>query len=121
MGMFDGLRVQVILPDRRELTDEVFQTKSLDNEMATYIITHNRELCKEVWAHRYVEDSNHMLGGYFERVPYSYKREFLTDYNGTIIFYGDWSPEDSWREYFARFESGILKELWYEDTKIEQL
>ena len=116
--MFDEIRVEQILPDEYEITDTWYQTKSLDRGLYQYVITANGELYREEWDHDWVENAT-PLKGYFKKNPDSYRREYLTDFHGDIIFYGD-SPNNKnrvWRDYHARFTEGKLTRIWYEDTQ----
>jgi hypothetical protein len=119
MGMFDEIRVEQILPGNTEIINEWYQTKSFDNVMAKYVITAKGELYKEVWEHKWIEDETHFLGGYDYRVPDSYRREYLTDYHGDIIFYTSKPMKEDrvWRDYTARFTEGKLTRIWYEDKQ----
>ena len=117
MGMFDTLKVETKIPGFSEIPNVEFQTKSLDCALENYVITNNGELYKEVWEHRWIEDETHFLGGYDYRVPDSYRREYLTDYHGDIIFYEGKSNSGVWRDYTARFTEGKLTRIWYEDKQ----
>jgi hypothetical protein len=119
MGMFDEIRVEMILPDQTEVVDTWFQTKSFDNMMDKYTITENGELYRETWKYMWVDDDNHFLKGYLEKIPESYSREYLTDLHGDIIFYSSKPMKENriWRDYTARFTEGKLTKLWYEDKQ----
>jgi len=118
MGMFDYLKCEVQIPGCTDCTKEEFQTKSFDNTLSNYVITHNGELYKECWNYEWIDDSTHPLfGGYMKKVENSYYREYLTDYHGDIIFYIGKEPHGIWRDYYARFTDGKLTKLWYKDTK----
>ena len=119
MGMFDEIRVEVILPDQTEVVDTWFQTKSFDNLMDKYVITKKGKLYRETWKYKWVDDDNHFLKGYLEKIPDSYERHHLTDYHGDIIFYTSTPMTESriWRDYTARFTEGRLTRIWYEDKQ----
>ncbi len=117
MGMFDTLKVQLKIPGFSDIPDCEFQTKSLDCALENYVITNNGELYKEVWEHKWIEDETHFLGGYDYKVPNSYRREYLTDYHGDIIFYEGRSADGVWRYYSARFTEGKLTRMWYKDEQ----
>jgi hypothetical protein len=120
MGMFDEIRVEQILPGNTEITNEWYQTKSLENVMTKYVISARGELYEERWQWEWVEENTHWLGGYMEKIEGSYHREYLTDYHGDIIFYKG-TPEDRnarrWRDYYARFTDGKLSKMWYVDRQ----
>jgi len=119
MGMFDNLKVEIQLPDQSSVTDEVYQTKSFHCMMDTYVITANREIYREKWDYEMVEVPDKPITLQLQRVPGSLRREYLTDFHGDIIFYGDWKPaENMWRNYHARFTKGRLTRIWYEDTEV---
>ena len=117
MGMFDTLKVEIKIPGFSEIPDVEFQTKSLDCALENYVITNNGELYREVWEHKWIEDETHFLGGYDYSIPDSYRREYLTDYHGDIIFYEGRSADGTWRDYTARFTEGKLTRIWYEDKQ----
>lgn len=114
MGMFDYLVVELVLPDGTP-PEKVFQTKSLDCVMKTFVITHNGELYKEEWDYEYVSDPEHLLGGYERKIPSSYRREYLPNFSGHIIFY-DGKVNGKWRDYTALFVNGKLTAISYADT-----
>lgn len=121
MGMFDVIRCEVMLPDASLPENREFQTKSLENIMASYVITQKGELYEERWEYKWIKDSGSFFGGYSRKIEDSYRREYLTDFHGDIIFY-DGRPMDKenniWRDYYARFTEGKLSRMWYEDVKI---
>lgn len=117
MGMFDTLKVEIKIPGFFEVPDIEFQTKSLDNALEKYVITNNGELYREVWDYKWIEDETHFLGGYEYKIPESYRREYLTDFHGDIIFYEGKSVDGVWRDYTARFTEGKLSRVWYEDKQ----
>lgn len=118
MGMFDEIRVELLLPDRSEISTEWFQTKSFENVMTKYVITAKGELYEELWDWEWMEADTHWLGGYIQKIDGSYRREYLTDYHGDIIFYGS-RPQSTgeWQNYHARFTNGKLTRIWVTYTK----
>lgn len=119
MGMFDTLRVEVKMPGYTEIPDDEFQTKSLGSFMDQYVISSNGQLYREVWEHEWVENESSPFKGYMKRVEDSYRREYLTDYHGDIIFYTSHprTEDGMWRDYTARFTEGKLSRIWYEDKQ----
>lgn len=120
MGMFDEIRIEQVLPGNTEITDKWYQTKSLENVMAKYVITSKGELYEDRWDYQWIEQPEHFLGGYLERMEDTYRREYLTDFHGDIIFYAS-NPMNKkdriWRDYHARFTDGKLSRMWYVDRK----
>lgn len=114
--MFDEIRIEQVLPGNTEITDEWFQTKSFDNVMTRYVITANGELYEERWDYEWITDEGYMLKGHLKRIEGSYRREYLTDYHGDVIFYTG-LENNVWRDYYARFTDGKLSKMWYEDTQ----
>ena len=117
MGMFDTIKVEQRMPGFSDIPNVEFQTKSLDCTLDNYVITNNGELYREVWEYKWIDDDTHYFKGYSEKVPGSYRREYLTDYHGDIIFYEGKSADGVWREYTARFTEGKLTRIWYEDKQ----
>lgn len=118
MGMFDEIRVEHILPGETQITDDWYQTKSLDNVMTRYVISARGELYEERWEYKWIDDDNHFLKGYAEKIDGSYRREYLTDFHGDIIFYKEMNPDTSkLRKYYARFTDGKLTKMWYKDIQ----
>ncbi len=119
MGMFDEIRVEQILPGNTEIINEWCQTKSFDNVMAKYVITAKGELYEERYDWEWIDDQSHWLGGYVCEVENSYRRIYLTDFHGDVIFYTS-TPMNTnrmWRDYTARFTEGKLTRMWYEDKQ----
>ncbi len=87
MGMFDTLKVQLKIPGFSDIPDCEFQTKSLDSAMENYVITDNGELYREMWDYEWIDDPTSAFNGYFNKVEGSYRREYLTNFHGDIIFY----------------------------------
>jgi hypothetical protein len=119
MGMFDTLKVEQKIPGFSTIPDLEFQTKSFDNAMENYVITNNGELYREVWEYEWIKDETHLLGGYSNKLKDSYRREYLTDFHGDIIFYTSkpMTEDRMWRDYTARFTEGRLTRIWYEDKQ----
>ena len=119
MGMFDEIRVEHILPGETQITDDWYQTKSLDNVMARYVISAKGELYEDKWDYKWVDDDNHFLKGYLQKIEGSYRREYLTNYHGDVIFYTSRPLNENrvWRDYHARFTDGKLTKMWYKDTQ----
>ncbi len=91
MGLFDNLKCKANLPEgNKELQEEIFQTKSLDCLLETYIITKNKKLVIE-----------------------TKKGTKTILYHGDIIFYTfTGNHEDKtykWHEFIARFTNGKLQ------------
>jgi hypothetical protein len=112
MGMFDYIKSEIQLPGYSFITDEEFQTKSLDNCMDHYVITAKGEVYREVWDHEWVDNPESPIGGSFRKVEGSYRREYLTDLHGDIIFYSDTLIDGKRYDYFARFTEGKLSRIW---------
>ena len=117
MGMFDTIKIEKVIPGFTGVPDCVFQTKSFYNALDNYVITNTGELYREVWEYEWVDDDRHMLTGYENKIDGSYRREYLTDYHGDIIFYEGKSTNGIWRDYTARFTDGKLTRIWYEDKQ----
>jgi hypothetical protein len=119
MGMFDEIRVEQLLPGNTKITDEWYQTKSLENALSKYVITAKGELYEERWDYKWITDEEHMFKGYLKKIEGSYRREYLTDYHGDIMFYKGMEAISNkvLRDYFARFTDGRLSKMWYEDTQ----
>ena len=117
MGMFDYVRVERIIPGYTELPTEEFQTKSLECLMENYVISNNGELYREKWDYEWIDDDRHVLHGHERKIPDTYRREYLTDFHGDIIFYEGKNIEGKWRDYTARFTDGKLTRISYEDKQ----
>lgn len=118
MGMFDNIRVDVILPGSNFITDEQFQTKSFDCLMRNYVITANGQLYEDYWDYEWIEDPQHFLGGTMNRIKGSNQHIYLTDFTGEVIFYASrpmWS--NKWRDYHAQFVNGKLSKMWFNDKQ----
>ena len=117
MGMFDYITAEALLPGNVTVSDEVFQTKSFECLMENYVITKSGELYREKWDYEWIDDDRHMLTGYQNKIDGSYRREYLTDYHGDIIFYRGRMSNGNWRDYTARFTNGKLTRISYEDKQ----
>lgn len=117
MGMFDTLKVQLKIPGFSDIPDCEFQTKSLDCALENYVITNNGELYREKWDYEWTDDSSSVFNGYFNKVEGSYRREYLTDFHGDVIFYEGKTVDGKWRYYSARFTEGKLTRMWYKDEQ----
>jgi hypothetical protein len=118
MGMFDTLRVEQRIPGFSEIPECEFQTKSLDCLMENYVITNTGQLYCEVWDYKWVDNNEiPIIKGHLERIDGTYRREYLTDFHGDIIFYEGKQVNGNWREYTARFTEGRLTRIWYEDKQ----
>lgn len=119
MGMFDEIRVEHILPGETQITDDWYQTKSFDNLMGRYVISTRGELYEERWEYKWIDDDNHFLKGYAQKIDGSYHRKYLTDYHGDVIFYTSRPLNENrvWRDYHARFTDGKLTKMWYKDNQ----
>ena len=119
MGMFDMLKIEMKIPGYSEIPDEEFQTKSLDNVLDHYVITNKGEMYREVWDYEWADNPNSPIGGSLYKVEGSYRREYLTDFHGDIIFYTSRPMNENriWRDYTARFTEGRLTRIWYQDKQ----
>ena len=121
MGMFDYIRVETKIPGYEEIPSDVeFQTKSFENLMDTYVISIKGELYVEQWSFEFIETQGSLFGGYMRKLDDSYRREYLTDFHGDVIFYRSKPMEGTnrvWRDYHARFTDGKLSRIWYEDKQ----
>lgn len=118
MGMFDYIAVTDKLPTNAEidasginLYADSFQTKDLDNIMATYYIQRGKLFVEKYKVTEWVEDPEGFAGGYIDRKePYT---EEVSDYHGKINFYHiiDKDGYDHWIEYDAYFTRGELDEI----------
>jgi hypothetical protein len=119
MGMFDEIRVEQLLPGNTEITDEWFQTKSFENVMTNYVITAKGELYEERWDYKWVENEHPFVRvkGNLKKIEGSYRREYLTNYHGDVIFYKGMNSNKVLRDYYVRFTDGKLTRMWYVDTQ----
>lgn len=130
MGMFDYISVSDKLPTTPEidasginLYAEPYQTKDLDNIMATYYIQRGKLFVEKYKVTEWVEDPEGFAGGYIDRKePY---QEEIYDYHGKIRFYHiiDKDGYDHWIEYQAWFSHGNMDKIElveYKKTSNEQ-
>lgn len=118
MGMFDYISVADKLPTNAEidaagldLYKEPFQTKDLDNILATYYIQGGRLYVEKYRHSEWVQDDSSFAGGYIDsQDPY---QEELINFHGKINFYHfiDKDDHDHWVEYDAYFTHGKLEKL----------
>lgn len=116
--MFDYISVADKLPTNAEidaagidLYKDPFQTKDLDNIMATYYIQGGRLFVDQYKVTEWVEDSEAFAGGYIDhKEPF---KEEVHDYHGKINFYHimDKDGYDHWVEYQATFTRGKLENI----------
>jgi len=116
MGMFDTIKVDSsLLPvedDERILLDGInFQTKSFNNFMDDYEITHDGELL--MYSYKMInleveKNGDEDWTGMFGRTKRVLDRKSKVDYHGMINFYY-YDKEDNWFEFKARFTDGQLE------------
>jgi hypothetical protein len=119
MGLFDEIRCEYPLPDK-EVQEQVFQTKSLDNALDQYIITGDGRLILHQVRYESVPEeerpyygtpeweSNPILQscGCMSTVPVG---DVEVPHHGDIIFYTSIGPNHQWFEYRARFTEGRVQ------------
>lgn len=115
--MFDYISVADKLPTNADidaagidLYAEPFQTKDLDNIMATYYIQGGKLYVERHKYTEWVDDPEALLGGYIDsKDPY----QEASEYHGKINFYHsiDKDGYDHWVEYDAYFTRGKLEEF----------
>lgn len=115
MGMFDTIQVNIQLPGYSYITDEEFQTKSFENTMENYVITANHQIYREVWDYEWIDNKSSIFGCQMIKIDDSYRREYLTDLHGDIIFYNDTKIDGKRYDYFARFSYGTLDRMWMKE------
>lgn len=116
--MFDYISVADKLPTNSEidaagldLYKEPFQTKDLNNIMATYFIQGGRLFVEKYRSSNWVNDPEGFAGGYVDQQdPY---QEEITDYHGKLRFYHsiDKDDNDHWVEYEAYFTHGKVEKI----------
>jgi hypothetical protein len=118
MGMFDYIRVELPLPDfLGNPADVEFQTKSFENLMDYYVITFKGELYREKYDYKWNDNPDSFLGGHMQQIKDSYRREYLTDFHGDVIFYSGLDNNKVFKNYHARFTDGKLTRIWYTETQ----
>lgn len=117
MGMFDYISVADKLPTNAEidaagldLYKEPFQTKDLDNILATYYIQSGKLFVEKFKVTEWVDDPEAFAGGYIDRKE-PYQEDM--DYHGKINFYHIFDKDDCdhWVEYDAYFTYGKLEKF----------
>ncbi len=111
MGMFDNIKVNYPLPDadlwKVALRTQKWQTKSLECQMYTYVITAEGRLLL-INSHRTAEGTNIDMQMHGNIVFY--------DMLGTVN-----TPSEMWLEYTATFDNGQLTEIKSNHKTHEQL
>jgi hypothetical protein len=122
MGMFDILKVELLMPDTGEVpVGKDYQTKDITNTMDSYVIGADRRLYKEEWDYVWVEVPDIYFGGYHKPIEDTYRRVLIEDFHKDICFYDTCEKFDGhvvWRDYIARFTDGVLHRITYTDQKI---
>jgi hypothetical protein len=119
MGMFDYIKCEVQLPGYSYITDEKFQTKSFECLLENYVISDNRQIYRELWDYEWIDNTDSLFGKQLVKVDGTYRRDYLTDLHGDIIFYTERPPADGkWYDYFARFTEGKLTRIWMKESGI---
>ena len=136
MGMFDTIYVKKALPLNKELKaikdlkweEFDYQTKDLENTLATYEITKAGKLRYHEVEREWVDDEGHFLKGYLKEVS---SKWVDTKHTGKINFYHNFSTNKSnvnifsdtlanetdlegydwWVEFEAEFVKGKLTEI----------
>ncbi len=115
MGMFDTIQVNIQLPGYSFITDEKFQTKSFECLLENYVISDNRQIYRELWDYEWIENPDTPFGKQLVKVDGTYRRDYLTDLHGDIIFYSGELIEGTRYDYFARFSYGTLDRMWMKE------
>ena len=115
MGMFDTIQVKIQLPGYSFITDEKFQTKSFECLLENYVISDNRQIYRELWDYEWIENADSPLGKHLVKVDGTYRRDYLTDLHGDIIFYSGELIDGKRYDYFARFSYGTLDRIWMKE------
>ena len=122
MGMFDTIRIETALPDGRDPTDLVFQTKDTPAQiLESYRITEDGRLLERRVDREWLEDENAFFGGVFSEIPGT-ERWVEIPLHGDLVFYtnnircigpqGYVTKNDEaplLLEYTARFTDGELE------------
>lgn len=126
--MFDNVKCKAALPLPESLKDlpinwgeEVFQTKSMDNYMGTYVITEDAQLVELVIENEYVfytEEEKKELDikpwVVYKEVIEKSRQEKPVDYHGVVNFYTvvrRTEEKDQWVEFDAYFIYGKLDKI----------
>lgn len=108
MGMYDVLRVQLVLPGNQQITDETFQTKHFGGQFDTYVIKENGEIYQKITHCEIVDDK-------LVQSEEGSARLYLTNLNERVTFYNDKC------DYHAKFINGrvhdIVVEKWNTHTE----
>lgn len=115
MGMFDTIQVNIQLPGYSHITDEKFQTKSFECLLENYVISDNRQIYRELWDYEWIENPDTPFGKQLVKVDGTYRRDYLTDLHGDIIFYSGELIDGKRYDYFARFSYGTLDRIWMKE------
>ena len=115
MGMFDTIRIELQLPGYSYVTNEEFQTKSFECLLENYVISDNRQIYRELWDYEWIEKPDAPLGKQLIKIDGTYRRDYLTDLHGDIIFYSGELIEGNRYDYFARFSYGTLDRIWMKE------
>lgn len=119
--MFDSLTVKKKLPLTKELkalnvnwSEEVFQTKDLENVLDHYEITKNGKL-KHLWQERqWRDDDSAFLKGYFEVIKEEWRD---VDFHGTINFYTSYTDNN---EYHWDYINDDPEQMTWNDIELIQ-
>ena len=115
MGMFDYMICEMPLPDGSSTKGREFQTKSFDNVMTKYVITTKGHLYEHKWDYEWIENPDTPFGKQLVKVDGTYRRDYLTDLHGDIIFYSGELIDGKRYDYFARFSYGTLDRIWMKE------
>ena len=115
MGLFDTIQVKIQLPGYSFITDEKFQTKSFECLLENYVISDNRQIYRELWDYEWIENPDTPFGKQLIKIDDTYRRDYLTDLHGDIIFYSGELIEGNRYDYFARFSYGTLDRIWMKE------
>ena len=107
MGLFDYVKFELPVFDQPAGTS--YQTKDLACLMYQYVVDGKGNIYCEHWEHVWVEDDTAFFKGYPERVPGTYRREYLRNLTDYITFHGESETNDN--IYRAHFVDGCLKDI----------
>lgn len=146
MGMFDNIKVKKPLPLNKELealsidwSEEVFQTKDLDNLLDLYEITEDGKLKHLVQEREWEKNDTSPFGGHlelksehWEEVPFHGVVRFYTSYCDKVELDNELVDDpknmswqdifeaqgfDWWIEFLAIFDNGIAREIRIEKVE----